>query len=124
MNVRGSVDRDLGSMGEMPNRLAKAPLGLASAAESNEAPDGKTIYYWVGGIYRGAPLILGWESTYERAEELGQREMRLKGVPFKVFPLRFRGTENASNVIRRQLLEQSDLDTVLSRVRRRPIDDN
>jgi hypothetical protein len=101
-------------MGNIPDRVS-API----IPTEHEPLDGKT-YYWVGGIYRGAPLILGWEPTYERAEELGRKEMA--GLPFEVYPLKYRGVDNATAVIKRQLLQKSDMNVVLNRVKRQGID--
>ena len=108
--------RDLTQM-PTPSR-GQGKIASLNPIDGSDIQDSK-IYYWVGGLHNGRPIILSaFGNSYDEAYAIGAKELNSRGIDFKVYPLKYRSVEKANAIIRRDLLSNgNDIEDVLSRAR-------
>jgi hypothetical protein len=107
MNLRSILGgkRDLT---KMDNRQSSNVTSMPD----NES-DGK-LYYYVGAIYNGQPVVLGRYYSWEQANVEGKKKLT---VPFEIFPLTTGDMRKATKTVKYALLEHSNMDVVMHRAK-------
>lgn len=72
------------------------------------------VYYYVGAIYEGQPVVLGRFYSWEQANTQGRAKLR---VPFEIFPLQTGDMRKATKMVKYALLEKNNIDTVMHRAK-------
>jgi hypothetical protein len=85
--------------------------------------DGAKVYYYVGAIYNGRPIVLGRFYSWEQANNEGKRKLPCR---FEIFPLTTGDMRVATKKVKYALLNNGNVDVIMSRARHviEPEDDN
>jgi hypothetical protein len=86
----------------------------SSIATMPEGGEGSRLYYYVGAIYEGQPVVLGRYYSWEQANQEGKKKLT---VPFEIYPLTTGDMRKATKVVKYSLLEHNNMDVVMHRAR-------
>lgn len=75
---------------------------------------GNRIYYYVGAIYNGTPVVLGRYYSWEQANAEGHRKLP---CPFQIFPLSTGDMSVATKRVKYELLNGNNADIIMRRSR-------
>lgn len=79
-------------------------------------PDGggTKVYYYVGAIYNGQPVVLGRFYSWEQANEEGKRKLPCR---FEIFPLTTGDMRIATKKVKYALLDGNNVDVIMNRAK-------
>jgi len=79
-------------------------------------PDGDNtkVYYYVGAIYNGVPVVLGRYYSWEQANDEGKRKLPCK---YEIFPMTTGDMRIATKRVKYALLNNNNVDVVMNRAR-------
>lgn len=80
---------------------------------------GRRVWYYIGAMYQGQPLVLGRWSTPDQADAVAYR--KLGDVPYKVYP-KTCDRATATREIKYDLLSPDNIDQVLQRARHQVVE--
>lgn len=72
------------------------------------------LYYYVGAIYQGQPVVLGRFYSWSQAEQEGKKKLQ---VPFEIYPLATGDMRKATKIVKYKLLEKDNMDVVMHRAK-------
>lgn len=75
---------------------------------------GRRVYYYVGAVYNGQPIVLGRYYSYDQADQMGRS--KLGDTPYKIYP-KTCDMRTATKEIKYDLLGPENIDVVLNRAR-------
>lgn len=88
---------------------------MFSEGEGAPFPRVAKIYYYVGAMKDGQPVVLGRYYTWEQADRMGRE--KLGQIPYKIYPKSFGDMSKATREIKYDLLSPNNMDMVLQRAR-------
>ena len=104
----------MGIFNRMNRDLSKMPDTATDMDDLGSARIGRPVYYYVGAMYNGTPVVLGRYYTYEQAENMGRR--KLGDTPLRIYP-KTCDMRTATKEIKYDLLNQNNIEDVMRRAK-------
>jgi hypothetical protein len=95
------TERDLTSMDNMDN--------MAGSIKS-----GRRVFYYVGAMYNGQPIVLGRFFSYEQADDNAKR--KLGDIRYKIYP-KTCDMRTATKEVKYDLMSPNNIDDVMARAK-------
>jgi hypothetical protein len=102
------ADKDISQMDINNRRQPTRDVTVMPDGENNK------VYYYVGAIYNGSPVVLGRYYSWEQANDEGKRKLPCK---YEIFPMNTGDMRIATKRVKYALMNSSNVDVVMNRAK-------